>query len=252
MSSLALIGGTGFNGFDKGVTPVDESWLATPYGEPSAPVDHLECEGTPFLFLARHGKPHQIPPHKINYRANIYALKEQGVTAVIGINAVGAIPSHLKTPQMVVPHQLIDLTHGRENTYSDGLGMVELKHVDFSYPYDESLRTQLIACAESMNFPVDSQAVYACTQGPRLETAAEIDYIERIGGDLVGMTAMPEAALCREMGIDYANLCLVVNPAAGRGPEKLSLDDIKAAYEKGMIDVRATLLKFVREYAVVS
>ncbi len=247
LKKLGIIGGTGFNGFES-LPLKDESWQTTPYGETSATIDTLEYAGRSFYFLARHGRPHQIPPHKVNYRANVFAFKEMGVEAIIAINAVGAISKTLKTPQMVVPHQIIDLTHGREHTYSDGSGLVELQHVDFTFPYDQEIRQNIISCAQHLNHEVETNAVYACTQGPRLESAAEIDYLETIGAHIVGMTAMPEAALARELKLPYVNLCLVVNPAAGRSEKIIEMPDIKAAFEQGMVEVRATLQAFIKNY----
>ncbi|VTM09395.1 5'-methylthioadenosine phosphorylase [Pseudomonas aeruginosa] len=167
------------------------------------------------LFLARHGHPHRFPPHQVNYRANLWALKQAGAEAVIAVNAVGGIHAAMGTGHLCVPHQLIDYTSGREHTYFAG-DIEQVTHIDFSHPYDEPLRQRLIEALRALGLEHSSHGVYACTQGPRLETVAEIARLERDGNDIVGMTGMPEAALARELDLPYACLALVVNPAAGK------------------------------------
>ena len=234
---VAIIGGTGLNNFQQGEHTGERQ---TPYGETSADIIVSTQVGRPLAFLARHGSPHRIPPHKINYRANLWALKQLGVEQIIAVNAVGGIRSELSAGSIVIPDQLIDYSYGREHTFSDG-GGAALEHVDFSYPFSESLRQPLLAAAEQLGMPVFGSAVYASVQGPRLETAAEIDRLEKDGCDIVGMTAMPEAALAREMAIDYASVCLVVNPAAGRSDTLITMEDIHRVIDAGMIRVRRLL-----------
>jgi 5'-methylthioinosine phosphorylase len=156
----------------------------------------------------------RIAPHAINYRANVHALVTAGASALIGIHTTGGIRSTLSPGDLLIPHQLIDYTWGRISTYSTD---TDVRHIEFDEPFDRALREQLLAAAARTGIQVDTDGTYGCTQGPRLETAAEINRLERDGCDVVGMTAMPEAALARELGVPYASVCLVVNPAAGRG-----------------------------------
>jgi len=235
---LAIIGGTGLNDLQQG-TVVGER--QTPYGETSADIIASSLGGGQVLFLPRHGSPHAIPPHKINYRANLWQLKQLGVNAVLAVNAVGSIRSDLVAGSIVVPDQLVDYTYGREHTFSDGVSG-SLEHIDFTYPFAESLRSSLFTAAGDEGLVVADRATYAAVQGPRLETAAEVDRLERDGCDIVGMTAMPEAALARELDMDYASLCLVVNPAAGRSKNLITMDEIHAVVETGMIAVRQLLI----------
>ena len=212
---LAIIGGTGLNQLTDAWRPIDR--IETPYGPAATPVLETTLGGRSVLFLARHGRPHRVPPHRINYRANIWLLKQLGATAVIASNAVGGIAEGLEAGDIVVPDQIIDYTWGREHTYMDES---RLNHVDFTGPYDAQLRRALVAAGGSH---VSRDAgVYGCTQGPRLESAAEIERMARDGCDVVGMTGMPEAGLARELDLPYASICLVVNRAAGRSPVPLS------------------------------
>lgn len=197
--------------------------VRTPYGEPSGAVTFGRLAGREIVFLARHGYGHTIPPHEINYRANIWSLKELGVEGVFALAAVGGIRADLGPRSLVVPHQIIDYTHGRESTFFDrGSGTVT--HIDFTEPYARRLRRRLLDAAAEAGEAVADGAVYACMQGPRLETAAEIVRLERDGADIVGMTAMPEAVLAREAGLEYASLSVVVNHAAGRGDSKTRVE----------------------------
>lgn len=229
---IAIIGGTGLTEL-AGPANLEMHDVNTPLGRPSGSVQSGEWNGADVLFLARHGHPHAVPPHKINYRANIMALKQLGADVILAVNAVGGIHPDLGTGALAVPHQVVDLTWGRESTFFDGEHM-PLDHIDFTHPFDEVLRQALLATAQEIALPVADFGVVAVTQGPRLETAAEIDYLERIGCDLVGMTSMPEAALARELGLPYASVCLVVNPAAGRSVGEITLDDIHAVLSAGM------------------
>ena len=185
-----------------------------PFGEPSAMIWHARLHGTPILTLARHGEGVRIAPHAINYRANLHALAAAGARWIIAIHTVGGIRRDLQPGDLLVPDQLIDYTHGRIQTFAEDS---RVRHIEFSEPFTKTLADRLVDAAAATGLAVHRGGVYGCTQGPRLETAAEIDRLERDGCCIVGMTAMPEAALARELGLAYISLCLVVNPAAGRG-----------------------------------
>ncbi len=185
-----------------------------PFGEPSATIWQARLDGTPILTLARHGEGVRIAPHAINYRANLHALAAAGARWIIAIHTVGGIRTDLQPGDLLVPDQLIDYTHGRMQTFSPDS---QARHIEFSEPFTNDLARQLVDAASATGLTVHHGGVYGCTQGPRLETAAEIDRLERDGCCVVGMTAMPEASLARELGLPYVSLCLVVNPAAGRG-----------------------------------
>jgi 5'-deoxy-5'-methylthioadenosine phosphorylase len=235
----AIIGGSGLaklSALDKPHRMV----MRTPYGAPSGALTFGHLAGREVVFLARHGYGHTIAPHDINYRANISVLKELQVEGVIAVATVGGIREDIAPGSLVVPHQIVDYTHSRKSTFFEGPD-VPVTHVDFTLPYAERLRARLLDAAHACGEAVIDGAVYACTQGPRLETAAEIDRIEGDGGDVVGMTGMPEAALAREAGLDYAALCVVVNHAAGRGASRrqIKLDELETV-------MRATVVRAVR------
>jgi 5'-methylthioinosine phosphorylase len=200
--------------------------------------------GYRILFLARHGHPHRVPPHQVNYRANLWALQNLYATDVIAVNAVGGITRNMTRQALVVPVQVIDYTHGRDSTIFEG-EMSTVTHVDFSYPYTERLRQLLLKSAKAVAEPVINGGVYGATQGPRLETVAEIFRMEQDGCDLVGMTGMPEAALARELKLNYASLSVVVNPAAGKGEGVITLKEIEENLEAGMERVKRILHKSV-------
>lgn len=245
---VAVIGGTGLCDW-PGVQPGKVRRINTVYGAPSADLQSLQFDDLEFLFLPRHGGKHSIPPHKINYRANLSALHSVGVTQILAVNAVGGIGSRFGSGVIAIPDQLNDYTWGREHTFFDGEdGAVE--HIDFSYPYSESLRQQLISAAQTLAMPIVPEGCYAATQGPRLETAAEIRRLARDGNDLVGMTGMPEAALARELGMDYASVCLVVNPAAGETEALITMDDIRRVLDTGMAQVKQLLAASLRRLQV--
>lgn len=212
---IGIIGGTGLTQLANLVV-VRRQIVRTPYGDASQPLIFGKIAGHDVVFLARHGGGHTIPPHAINYRANIWALHSVGVTCLLAVATVGSIDSQLLPGDIVLPHQIIDYTHGRDNSYCDGIER-PVMHIDFTHPYTEALRNICKQAAANIQQPLHDGGVYACSQGPRLETAAEIDRFERDGADLVGMTGMPEAALARELGLNYAALCPVANHAAGRG-----------------------------------
>lgn len=242
--SIAIIGGTGLNTLE-GFHQEDSRMLVTPYGEPSSGLLQGKLGGKALVFLPRHGHPHRIPPHRINYRANIDALKQIGVRSILAVNAVGGLHSELGPARIAIPGQIIDYTYDREHTYYDGSSDL-LEHVDFTYPYSEHLRQILISSAREQKIPVLEHGVYAATQGPRLESAAEIARIKQDGGDMVGMTGMPEAALAREAGLDYACIALSVNWCAGMTQELITMEEIGKAIEEGMGQVRAILSSAVQ------
>jgi len=211
---LAIIGGTGLTQLAN-LDSSRRQAVRTPYGEPSGPLTFGAIRGIPMIFLARHGYGHTIPPHQVNYRANLWALREQGAAQIVSVASVGGIRDDLGPGKLVVPHQIIDYTWGRPSTFfEDG---APVKHIDLTEPYTPALRLRVLAAAGKSGEAAVDGAVYAATQGPRLETAAEIDRLEREGADIVGMTGMPEAALARELELDYAAIAIVVNHAAGRG-----------------------------------
>ncbi len=241
MTKLAVIGGSGFNRLDSLVV-VRREVVRTPFGSPSAPIVHGVFEGKEIAFLPRHGSGHTIPPHKVNYRANLYALKQVGVEYVVGMAAVGGITGRMGPRQLVCPDQIIDYTWGRANTYYES-DLSEVVHIDFTEPYCQLLRQALLDAAAEADVDMLDGATYAAMQGPRLETAAEIDRLERDGCDLVGMTGMPEAALARELDICYAHCAIVVNRAAGRGDGPITMDEIQTHLDSGMHSARAMLAK---------
>jgi 5'-methylthioadenosine phosphorylase len=212
---LAIIGGTGLTKLDN-LEITRRLIVRTPYGEPSQPLVFGKIAGREVIFLARHGNGHTIPPHEVNYRANISALHLQGVTEIAAIATVGGIHADLGPGVIAMPHQIIDYTQGRKNTFFDGVDF-PVKHIDFTEPYCAKLRAKWERAAKSAGEALVNQGVYAVMQGPRLETAAEINRLERDGATMVGMTGMPEAALARELDISYAAICPVANHAAGRG-----------------------------------
>lgn len=239
MKRIAIIGGTGLARYE-GLESIRTEFIATPYGEPSALLRHARMGDTEVVFLPRHGDPHRIPPHRVNYRANIWALNNAGVSGIIAVNAVGGITPAMESGAICIPDQIIDYTHGRIHTYSDDADS-SLQHVDFSYPYDEVLRQAVIDAAQDAAIDVVDRGVYGATQGPRLESVAEINRMERDGCDVVGMTGMPEAALARELDLPYASVCLVVNPAAGRSEGIITMEQIDAVMATGMETVKALL-----------
>jgi 5'-methylthioadenosine phosphorylase len=238
---LAVIGGSGLSQLAN-LEVTHREVLRTPYGEPSGAVTFGRIRGHPAAFLARHGHGHVIPPHEINYRANVWALVRRGAKAIVSVAAVGCIRPDLKPGDLIIPHQIIDYTWGRKNTYHDGRDGT-VAHVDFTHPYDPALRALLLRAANEAGVAAGDSAVYAVTQGPRLETAAEIDRLERDGADVVGMTGMPEAALARELGVPYAAVNVVANYAAGRGESRdgIHFDAVKAALDESMGRARAII-----------
>jgi 5'-methylthioinosine phosphorylase len=243
MSELAIIGGTGLTKFE-GLEITHQQMLNTPYGETSSPIIHGTYCGKPIAFLARHGAQHTIPPHKINYRANLWGLKEIGIKTILAVAAVGGIHPNMRPTELVIPHQLIDYTYSREHTYF-AEDLTHVTHIDFTNPYCDSLRSQLLTAAQQLDFKIHPQGVYGATQGPRLETAAEIDRLEKDGCDIVGMTGMPEAALARELELCYATCAVVANPAAGRGSAQITMAEIETNLKQGIENVRRLLTKAI-------
>ncbi len=235
----AIIGGSGLAKLSA-LRDTRRQVMRTPYGEPSGALTFGRLAGRDVVFLARHGYGHTIAPHEINYRANVWALKEIGVQGVFAVATVGGVRADLGPGTLVVPDQILDYTHSRKSTFFEG-AEAQVTHVDFTLPYAAPLRAMLLQAAAAIGEPIVDGATYACTQGPRLETAAEIERIARDGGDLVGMTGMPEAALAREAGLPYAALGVVVNHAAGRGE---SVQEIRLEHLEEMM--RLTVTRAVR------
>lgn len=236
MTAIALIGGSGFQ-LVPGLEIARAEAVDTPFGAPSDALQFGVLGGREWLFLRRHGDRHRIPPHRVNYRANLWALRAAGARRVVACAAVGGIDSALAVGDIVVPAQLIDCTWGRAHTFFDGDAAGDalggLQHIDFSRPYCAELRAEILAAARRAGIAAVDGGVYAVTQGPRLETAAEIDCLARAGATIVGMTGMPEAALARELGLDYAAIAIVVNPAAGRGRDAIDMHAIAAHIDAG-------------------
>ncbi len=238
-AELAIIGGTGLTSME-GLAIVRREMIKTPYGSPSGPMIFGELDGHAVTFLARHGHKHSIPPHRINYRANIWALHSVGIRRVVAVGAVGGIAPECTTGAIVVPNQIIDYSHSREGTFFDGKPH-DVHHIDFSFPYDEQLRAALLAAGKVANIDTLDGGVYGVTQGPRLETAAEIRRMSADGCTIVGMTAMPEASLARELDISYASCAVVVNPAAGVGNKSIDPAQLQAAIPTGMEKARTLI-----------
>ncbi len=243
--ALAVIGGTGLIELDD-LKNCRQVPVSTPYGSPSAPLVYGELLGKELIFLARHGQQHTLAPHKINYRANLWALQQSGAQEIIAVAAVGGIHPSLTPQRLAIPDQLIDYTHSRTNTFFED-DLAEVVHIDFTQPYCGTLRQKLIRAAREAGLDAVESGTYAAMEGPRLETAAEIDRLERDGCDMVGMTGMPEAALARELGLCYATCAVCANPAAGRAENAataLTMDAIRATLARGMEQVN-TLLKHI-------
>jgi len=238
-SQLAIIVGSGFDVF---AASGDAQHSATRYGDPSAPIRTVDFDGHGVYVLSRHGDDHTLPPHVINYRANLLALRELGTQAIIALNTVGVVSGKRQPGQVAVPNQIIDYTWGRAHTFHDGAG-ADFAHIDFTEPFSSSVRKALLAAAAAAGVDCYDGGVYAATQGPRLETAAEVDRLERDGADYVGMTAMPEASLARELDIDYACLSLIVNRAAGRGEMPIH-DDV----ESSTLSARMQAMQILEQY----
>jgi len=246
---LGIIGGTGLTQLAN-LEITHRQVARTPYGEPSGALTFGRICGQEVIFLARHGYGHTIPPHAVNYRANLWALKDHGVDRVVSVATVGAIHPGLLPGMLVIPSQIIDYTHGREATYFVG-GDKPVVHLDFTLPYCEAMRAALIEAAASAGITLRDGGVYGVAQGPRLETAAEINRMERDGVDMVGMTGMPEAYLARELELCYAAVGAVVNQAAGRGrsAEGIQMGEVQAMLGEVMLQVRRLIEQLVTDDA---
>lgn len=239
MTKVAIIGGTGLTSIN-GLEITGREIIQTPFGEPSGPLVRGNLAGHNVYFLPRHGAAHTIPPHQINYRANIWALKDAGIEQVIAVNAVGGIREDMQPGTLIIPDQVIDYTVSRTNTFFEE-GLKQVVHIDFTEPFCESLRKQIINAADTSSISVIKEGTYAATQGPRLETAAEVNRLEKDGCHLIGMTCMPEAALAREQELCYASISVVANLAAGRGTEGLTMEIIEKNLNNGIEKVRQLL-----------
>ena len=243
---LAVIGGSGLAKL-VGLESIRRQVIRTPWGAPSCALSFGMFEGTAIVFLARHGYGHTIAPQDINYRANLWALKEAGATGILAVGTVGGIRADIGPGMLVVPDQIIDYTMGREGSFYTGPDQ-PVVHIDFTEPYDEAMRQRLLGAAADLGEAVIDGGCYGCTQGPRLETAAEITRMARDGCDLVGMTGMPEAALARELELPYATLAVVSNHAAGLGNSRshVVLQDIIATLDQAMPRVLRVLGRAIR------
>lgn len=236
---VGIIGGTGLTSL-SGLRIDGERTALTPWGEPSDTLIFGTLGEQSVVFLARHGNPHRIPPHRVNYRANIRALADAGVSTLVGVNAVGGIHREMGPAHVVIPDQLIDYTWGRASTFFED-DLDHVTHIDFTHPYDQAARSHLVQAANGLQVRFSDFGVYGATQGPRLETAAEIARLERDGCDIVGMTGMPEAALAAELGMRYVCLGLVVNWAAGKSDHIITMAEIEAAIDQGMAGIKRIL-----------
>jgi 5'-methylthioinosine phosphorylase len=235
---LAIIGGSGLS--QLGNLEVKQRKVSrTPYGEPSGALTFGRIADCDVVFLARHGYGHTIAPHEVNYRANLWALKDAGAGEVVSVVSVGGIRNDTWPGTLLLPHQIIDYTWGRASTFFEGAG-VPVNHIDFTQPYSPRLRERLLEAAARCGETLADGGVYAATQGPRLESAAEVSRLERDGADIVGMTGMPEASLARELGLEYAAIAVVANYAAGKGDSAraIPLDKIGAVLDQAMGRVR--------------
>jgi len=246
VSSIAIIGGTGVSRLSN-LTITGQEVHNSEYGELSAPLVRATLENVEVIFLPRHGVNQSIPPHKINYRANMSVLHQLGVKNVIAINAVGGITAEMSAQTITVPDQIIDYTYSRAHTFFDE-ALDKVSHIDFSQPYCETLRQLILSAANVANIQIISNATYAATQGPRLESAAEIDRLEQDGCHVVGMTGMPEAALARELGLCYASINVVANKAAGRASnnEEITLEAIEDNLKLSLDNVKLILQALIK------
>ncbi|MEM2118083.1 MAG: S-methyl-5'-thioadenosine phosphorylase [Candidatus Bathyarchaeia archaeon] len=237
-AKIAIIGGTGFESFLKNAKQLR---VGTPYGI-APPLSISNIEGKKVVFLPRHGPKHLVPPHKINYKANVYALHEIGVTRIIAVNAVGAVNRDFKPGNIVIPHDFIDFTKLRFTTFYDE---APVTHIDVSQPYCPEIRKILAETARKIGLKTWDKAVLVCTEGPRFETPAEIEMFRRLGCDIVGMTGIPEAVLARELEMCYAGFCYVSNMAAGM-QEKLTTHEVREICEPLMPKLEQVLFETIK------
>ncbi len=236
-SMIAIIGGTGL--YEPQIFGGKKKEIETPYGATEVIVGSLK--GKKIVFLSRHGSGHALPPHKINYRANVLGLKRMDVKRIIAVNSVGGINSKLAPGDLIVPNDFIDLTKGRDSTfYAD-----KVVHVDFTNPYCPEVRAALVSAADEVRGRVFDGGVYACTQGPRFETPAEIRMLSALGADVVGMTGLPEAVLAREQEMCFASVCIVTNYAAGISKDKLTAIEVKEMIERMLGDMKKVMARTI-------
>ena len=257
---IGIIGGSGLYELE-GFEILQRVRLRTPFGEPSSQVVVAQVEGKKLFFISRHGEGHVYPPHKVPYRANLWAFKELGVKRVLSVSAVGGINRNFKPGDFVVVDDLLDFTKGREDTYYEGkfslpvsgedpvarlLREGKVVHIDASQVYCPQMRSLLVDALKSLKLPYHASGVYACTEGPRFETPAEIRRIEKAGGDVVGMTGYPEAVLARELTMCYASLCVVTNPAAGIAGYRLTSQEVIDLMKARERDIVSLIIQFVK------
>ena len=240
---IGIIGGSGLTTL-PGLRVIEQIQLETPFGEPSAPLIKGELNGRTLVFLPRHGEHHTIAPHLINYRANLWALHHLGVRQIVAVAAVGGISELMKPGALALPDQIIDYTWGRDSSLFSEAFSAD-KHIDFTEPYDAGLRQRMMQVAAKIKQPLVDGGTYAVTQGPRLETAAEIRRLANDGADMVGMTAMPEAAIARELGVAYVGIAVVANRAAGLENNPLTMEAIMATLAEAMDRVKNLVSEFV-------
>jgi 5'-methylthioinosine phosphorylase len=242
---LAVIGGSGLYSLGEDFHLHTQASRKTPYGDTSADLLLGRWQDIDIAFLPRHGAGHRVPPHAVNYRANLWALQQAGVDSIFSVNAVGGIGADMAPGTLALPQQLIDYSSGREHSFFDGSDG-RVRHVDFSQPYSERLRSGLRQVAAQLELALVATGTYGSTNGPRFETAAEIERMRRDGCSIVGMTGMPEAALARELEIEYACLAVVVNWAAGIDDAEISMEEIMINLEQGVERVRPLLMAAAR------
>ncbi len=257
---LGVIGGSGLYELD-GLKVLEEKSLKTPFGEPSSSIILGEIEGRKIAFLARHGRDHAYPPHLVPYRANVWALREVGVDRILAVSAVGGINKLFSPGDFVIIDSFLDFTKQRKSTFYEGKFSVQVEgedkvaellnskkvvHVDVSDPYCPQMRMLLMEILQEKGFRYHPAGVYACTEGPRFETPAEIKALEILGADVVGMTGYPEVVLARELTMCYASICVVANPAAGISAGRLTSDEVLELMGKKEAQIKEILLEFVR------
>ncbi|HIQ31805.1 MAG TPA: S-methyl-5'-thioadenosine phosphorylase [Aquifex aeolicus] len=250
---LGVIGGSGLYDL-SGMEVVKEIEIKTPFGEPSSPVVIGKLGGKEVAFLARHGRDHSYPPHLVPYRANLWALKEVGVRRVIGVSAVGSIKEGIKPGDFVLIDNFLDFTKGREATYYEGrfskTGEGKVVHIDVTEPYCPEMRSVLSDILREMGVRFHREGVYACTEGPRFETRAEIRALRALGADVVGMTGYPEVVLARELAMCYASLCVVANLAAGLSDRKLTSDEVMELMARKEEQIKEIIARLVQSLHV--
>ncbi|NHJ39795.1 MAG: S-methyl-5'-thioadenosine phosphorylase [Asgard group archaeon] len=247
---IGVIGGSGFYSLKKKAT---DKIVDTPFG--NVKLELLDIAGKEVVFLTRHGINHHIPPHLINYRANIFALFSLGVTKIISSSAVGSLQRNIPPGSFVLPNQFIDFTKNRSSSFFDGEFSVILLngekrqgvvHLDFTKPYSSSLQKEIVKSAKKLSLPIFEKGVYVCTEGPRFETPAEISAFKKLGGTLVGMTSVTECVLANELDIAYTPICLVTNYAAGL-QEKISMDEVHNIFNEKIKQIQDLILTTIEE-----